>query len=137
VFKREIFVLYKSCFVFNRIKYVDGIVLLIPMLQGRLSESMRSGLLKPKLDKVFGSKPLEDRYQRLALVPTRWSDFGTGDVDLRIVKEREEELRDEFGWRIFEQVGAFFRHYDNTVEGAGNIVSMILKNPVGEFFSFF
>ncbi|XP_006455036.1 hypothetical protein AGABI2DRAFT_120988 [Agaricus bisporus var. bisporus H97] len=116
----------------ERIKSVDGIVLLFPMLQGRLPESMRSGLFIPKLDKLLGLKPLDDQYRHLALVATRWTDddgSGIGDFDYEVVKEREDELRDEFGWRLCERKGAFFRHHDNTEECAYNIVSMVLQNP--------
>ncbi|KAF7762047.1 hypothetical protein Agabi119p4_8640 [Agaricus bisporus var. burnettii] len=116
----------------ERIKSVDGIVLLFPMLQGRLPESMRSGFFIPKLDKLLGLKPLDDQYRHLALVATRWTDddgSGIGDFDYEVVKEREDELRDEFGWRLCERKGAFFRHHDNTEECAYNIVSMVLQNP--------
>ncbi|EKM78192.1 hypothetical protein AGABI1DRAFT_129321 [Agaricus bisporus var. burnettii JB137-S8] len=116
----------------ERIKSVDGIVLLFPMLQGRLPDSMRSGHLQPKLERIFGQKSPDDRYRHLALVATRWTDddgSGIGDFDYEVVKEREDELRVVYGWKFCERKGAFFRHHDNTEECAYNIVSMVLQNP--------
>ncbi|KAF7762354.1 hypothetical protein Agabi119p4_8947 [Agaricus bisporus var. burnettii] len=115
----------------ERIKSVDGIVLLFPMLQGRLPDSMQLGHLQPKLEKVFGHNSRDDRYRHLALVATRWADHGSGigDFDYEVVKKREDELRGEYRWRLCERIGAFFRHHDNTKECAYNIVSMVLQNP--------
>ncbi|XP_006455035.1 hypothetical protein AGABI2DRAFT_194739 [Agaricus bisporus var. bisporus H97] len=116
----------------KRIQSVDGIVLLFPMLQGRLPDSMRREHLQPKLEKIFfGHKSPDDRYRHLALVATRWADHGSGigDFDYEVVKEKEDELRGEYRWRLCERMGAFFRHHDNTKECAYNIVSMVLQNP--------